>query len=97
MKRLVGPLGWPWFGRERAGNIGRFFVSWCMSCGFGREKEIVSFVSGCQAQECGCRPLTKLRDVWPSFASNSDPKKYEFDVGSFTRGAGGDTIDRASV
>ena len=21
-RRLVGPLGWPWFGRERAGSIG---------------------------------------------------------------------------
>ena len=29
-RRLVGLLSWPWFGRERTGNIGRFFVSWCM-------------------------------------------------------------------
>ena len=27
-RRLVGLLGWPWCGRERAGNIGRFFVTW---------------------------------------------------------------------
>ena len=28
-RRLVGPLGWPWFGRERDDEeIGRFLRSW---------------------------------------------------------------------